>query len=471
MLESRLRIAIPVACWATFLALVAPGVAAAGEISGLPSHLPPTVRPDYLYFLGNDFVASGTSDDYRTQQIMVAGRFRESWLASLDQSIFTREDLAVGDRARIDTMTLSLGYELLRNDTEGQRTSLAAGVALRSIGNYAGDRIQNGFHRLVASDTDAIPYTDTRETDPAAWFLVEHYRRFSAASGDDFWRNWDIGLWARAGAFGSGGGHFDGIAGLYAVASRPALDLWLGLRRDWRRGYDQDFVLQDTAAEEDKFAVSFGVRFGALVIETVQRIDSAASYGQISFLSSPETRRRTHKSPVRFEGQLSLQMPHVTFQAAARWHRRLFTSPRSLWGEAAFAEIRGGQPQLGRNAALFVDTKQVSLGNEWSRAVSHELQWLRFYTSIGAGWRREQLLGREARSGEKSAAVDRAVLVAEGGIEIDAAALSERMGFRLRLGVTGWLPASDAVVSIGNTNEVIQRAGVSIVTGWVLSWQ
>ena len=102
--------------------------------------------------------------------------------------------------------------------------------------------------------------------------------------------------------------------------------------------------------------------------------------------------------------------------------------------------------------------------------MSHELQWLRFYTNIGAGWRREQLLGRAARSGEKSAAVDRAVLVAEGGIEIDAAALSERMGFRLRLGITGWLPASDAVVSIGNTNEVIQRADVSIVTGWVLSW-
>jgi len=98
------------------------------------------------------------------------------------------------------------------------------------------------------------------------------------------------------------------------------------------------------------------------------------------------------------------------------------------------------------------------------------LLWLRFYTNVGGGWRREQLLGRAVRSGQKSEAVDRAVLTAEGGIEIDAAALSKQLGFRLRLGVTGWLPLSDAVVNIGNTVEVIQRADASIVAGWVLSW-
>jgi len=471
MLASRLRIALAVACVAAVFALVSPNHSVAGEISGLPSHLPPTVRADYLYFLGNDFAASGTSDDYRTEQMMVAGRFRESWLAVLDHSILTRDDLAVGSRARIDTMTLSVGYEFLRTVSATQRASFAGGVALRGFGNYEGERIQNGFHRLVASDTDIIPYTDTRESDAAAWFVAEYYRRLSAASGSEFRRSWDTGLWVRSGAFGSAGGYLDAVAGLYAVASRPALDLWLGIRRDWRSGYDQDFVLQDTAAEENKFAVSFGMRFGALVIETVQRIDSAASYGQVSFISSPETRRQAHAPASRFDGQLSLQIPHITFQAAARWHHRLLTSPQSDWGEAAFAEFRGGQPQLGRNPTLFVDTKQVSLGSEWFRAVSHELQWLRFYTSVGAGWRREQVLGRAARIGQKSEAIDRAVLTAEGGIEVDAAALSKQLGFRLRLGVTGWLPVSDAVVSVGNTVETIQRADASIVAGWVFAWR
>jgi hypothetical protein len=77
---------------------------------------------------------------------------------------------------------------------------------------------------------------------------------------------------------------------------------------------------------------------------------------------------------------------------------------------------------------------------------------------------------RDTRSGETSDAVDRAVLVAEDGIEIGAAALSELLGLRLRLGITGWLPTSDAVVSIDGTSETIQRADTSIVAGCVLAY-
>jgi hypothetical protein len=76
---------------------------------------------------------------------------------------------------------------------------------------------------------------------------------------------------------------------------------------------------------------------------------------------------------------------------------------------------------------------------------------------------------RDSRNGETTEAVDRAVLVAEGGIEIDAAALSEHPGLRLRLGVAGWLPRSGAVVSIGSMSETIQRTDAFIVAGWVLA--
>lgn len=463
------RATMPTACLAGLIVLFATLSSPAGEVSGLPSHVPPTVRPDYLYFLGNDFAAAGTSDDYRTEQMMVAGRFAGSWLAVLDHSILTREDIAESNRARIDTMTLSLGREWLLTNGTARRSTAAAGIALRGIGNFAGERIQNGFHRLVDSETEVIPYTDTRETSPAAWFIAEHYRRVAAASGPGFWQQWDTGLWLRAGAFASTDGQFDAVAGVYAIASRPSLDLWLGLRRDWRSGYDQDFVLRETADEENKYAVSAGLRFGALIFETVQRMDSAASYGQLSFLSSPQTRRSTQQAPARFNGQLSLHLPHVTFQATARWQQRLFITPASRWAEALFIEVRGGQPQLDDDPTLFVDTGQVSFGIEWSRAVSPSLEWLRYYANVGAGWRREQLLGRDVRSGESSEAVDRAVLVAEGGIEIDAAALSKRLDLRLRLGMTGWVPTSDAVVEIGNTSEVIQDADASILVGWVLA--
>lgn len=441
-----------------------------GEISGLPAHLVPTVVADYAYFFGNDFAAARTSDDYRTEQMIVSGRFRKSWIAVVDHSILTREDVPEDKRARIDTMTMSLGYEFLRADGGTQRTTVAAGAAVRATGNFQGERIQNGFHRLVNSDTEFIPYTDTRETDLAAWVLAEHYREFAAVPRDSFAGSWTTGMWLRAGAFVSGGGQRDAVAGVYAVASRGAIDFWLGARRDWRSGYDADFVLRETAHEEDKYAVSFGARIGSLVIETVQRIDSAASYGQLSFISSPETRRNTHMARARVDGQLSLQIPQITFQLAARRHHRLLTSERSRWQEAIFAEVRSGQPQLGHNPTLFVDTTQASLGIEWSRPVVHSTHWLRFYTNIGAGWRQERLLGDGERRGESSDAVDRAVLVAEGGIEIDATALTEHLDLRLRLGVTGWLPTSDAVVDVGNTTEVVQGPDASILAGWVLAW-
>jgi len=453
-----------------FVLCLAAGGSLAGEISGLPAHLAPTVRPDYTFFLGNDFAAVGTSDDYRTEQMIVSARFRESWLAVLDHSIFTREDIAEAERGRVDTMTLSLGYEFFNVVSAAQQTSVLAGLAIRMVGNYDGERIQNGLHRLIESDTVAIPYTSTRQTDPAAWVLAQQHRRFLVATGDGFLNGWDIGYWVRAGALATADGQVDAVAGIYAVASRGQWDLWLGMRRDWRSGYDADFVLRDAAEEENKAAVSFGVRFGALVLETVQRIDSSASYGQLSFVSSPQTRGAATPGPVRADLQFTLHMPHITFQVAGRWYRRLFTANDSPWEEAILAEIRGGQPQLGRNPTLFVDTSQMSLGLEWSRPVTRQIDWLRFYTSASIGWRREQLLGREELLGEDSESVDRGVLLAETGLEFDAARLSRRSRFKLRFGVTGWRPTSDAVVDVGATTATIQKPGASIVLGWVFAF-
>ena len=183
----------------------------AGEVSGLPPGLAPTIRPDYTYFLGNDFAASGTSDDFRTGQMMVTGRFADAWLAVVDHSIFTREDGGGDQRGRVDTMTWSLGYELFRIDQPGRRSSLFAGAAIRSVGNFGGARIQNGFHRLIESDTDAIPYTDTRQSDPAAWFLGQHFQRLRAATDTGFMRRWDLGYWARLGGLATTDGQIDGI--------------------------------------------------------------------------------------------------------------------------------------------------------------------------------------------------------------------------------------------------------------------
>ena len=73
--------------------LLASQLVCAGEISGLPPHMAPTVRPDYSFYLGNDFAAAGTSDDFRTEQMIITGRLGDSWVAVVDHSIFTREDV------------------------------------------------------------------------------------------------------------------------------------------------------------------------------------------------------------------------------------------------------------------------------------------------------------------------------------------------------------------------------------------
>jgi hypothetical protein len=448
------------------------GNVSAGEVSGLPHHLAPTTRPDYSYFLGNDFAASGTSDDFRTGQMAITGRFGDSWVAVLDHSIFTRQDELNDRRGRTDTMTASLGFEILGTEASDRHTSIVLGAALRAIGNFEGERIQNGVHRLIESDTERIPYTDTEQTDPAAWFLGEHIRELRSATGNDFFDSWDLGYWARLGAIATFDGQFDAMAGLYAVAKRRQVNLWLGVRRDWRTGYDDDFVLRDTAHEEAKFAVAFGARFGALVIETVQRLDSSASYGQLSFISSPDTRRESAPTkPARFDFQAALQVPHINFQLASRWHRPVFMAETSAWSESLVAEIRGGQPQLGSDPTLFVETGQVTLGMEWSRRIVEHSEWLRFYSNAGLGWRSERLLLRDENARGESEKVDRGVAAAEAGLEFAAAPLGDRVQFKLRLGVAAWLPFDDAVVEIGEVSETIQESGASLALGWVFAYR
>jgi len=441
----------------------------AGEISGLPPHLAPTIVPDYQFFLGNDFAAIGTSDDFRTEQMIVSGRFGDNWLATIDHSIMTREDLDESQRARIDTATVAVGYEFLVNGSASRRSVVAGGIALRAVGNFEGERMQNGFHRLIGSDTESFPYTDTRDAAPAAWGLAQHYHRFRRAADRRLLPGWNTGYWARAGLFAATNGQFDAVAGVYGVASRGPVDLWLGLRRDWRSGYGADFVLQETAAQEDSFAVSLGARFGALVFETVQRIDSSASYGQLSFIAAPALRGERESRAARGDLQASLQLPQVTFQLAGRWYRRILTGPESVWREALLAEVRGGEPQLGRDPSLFVETTQLSFGMEWSRPFPARSDRLRFYVNGGAGLRYERLLGREQLLGEASSRIGRAVLAAESGFEVYAARLSANSRLHLRLGVAGWLPASDATVTIDSSTATLQQSGAAIIVAWVVS--
>lgn len=442
----------------------------AGEVSGLPPHLVPTTSPDYTFYLGNDFLATGTTDDFRTQQIIVTATLKERWFLLLDHSTLTATNPSSGPPARIDLMGLSLGYKLINEQSPDRNQSLMMGIGARGVGNFEGSRIQNGFHALIESETSTLPYAQTRQTDATLWALGEHHQILHKATGTGWVSGWDRGYWARGGALATTDGQFDAVAGLYAVASRPGFDLWLGVRRDWREGYNADNVQAETAAQESKMAISYGARLGAVVLEVVQRSDSEASYGQMSFVTSAATRKSSPERDVRGDLQLGLYLPHMMFQLAGRTHKRIFTDDNSIWRESILVDLRAGRPQLGRDITRFVDTVQVTAGLEFSRPMSPSSPWLRFYSAASLGWRREQLIGEGDLAGVRSESADKAVLQADIGIEIDTTSIRSNWRHSLRFGLSGWLPTESVVVTDGGLPSELQRAGASVAVLWTFDY-
>jgi hypothetical protein len=442
----------------------------AGEIAGLPPHLIPTTSPDYSFYFGNDFLATGTDDDFRTQQLIASAAIADRWILALDHSTLTRSEAVSGPPARIDLLSLSLGYKLLNTSTPQRSSSLSIGVGARGVGNFAGSRIQNGFHRLIESETNFLPYAETRQTDPTLWVLGEQHKIVRHAKGSGIFSGWDTGYWIRGGALATADGQLDAVAGLYAIASRPGFDLWLGPRRDWREGYTADLVQVETAAEEDKTAISYGVRLGSMVVEVVQRFDSAASYGQISFVSSTATRKTPATTGDRGDLQLGLYLPDMMFQLAGRWHKRIFTDDNSTWRESILVDLRGGQPQLGGDPTRFTKVSQLTAGLELSRPLGSSVPWLRFYSAGSLGWRSEQLIGRGDLAGVRSSAYGKAVLQADVGLEFDTTQLSSSWRHSLRFGVSGWLPSGSVLVGDGGLASGLHRPGASIAVVWAFEY-
>ena len=226
-----------------------PSPAISGEMPGLQPQIPPFVERDLEVTFSNDFLGRGGSvDDFRTQQMVIAAGISERWLVLLDHSILTLGDAQ--QAGRVDQLSASVGYRLMNKVTDHSVSNLSAGMGIRNAGDFAGERMQNGFHRLIGSDVRSLPYSDADSTDATAWFDVDHYRDLR-----DF--------------------------------------------EKWRTGYTAAIV-RETAIAEDDLAVAMGIRFGALVVETVQQLNNDASYGQLRLVSSGKSDATTkHAIPNR----------------------------------------------------------------------------------------------------------------------------------------------------------------------------
>lgn len=445
------------------LAAFATVPAGAGEIPGLPPQLPPQLDRALEVTFSNDFLGRGGSvDDFRTQQFILRAEISDKWIALLDHSILTLSNSPTP--GRVDQLSASLGYQMIDSVNDQMASKFVAGVGVRSSGDFAGQRMQNGFHRLVGSTIENLPYTDTSRTDATAWFDAGHYRTFGGPGEAGLVGKWRTGYWVRASSLATSGGQLDASAGLFVVASRPAIELWFGLRRDWRSGYDAP-VLRETAAAEDDLAIVLGARFGALVLETVQQVNNEASYGQLRLVSTGIRTSTAGNHTARLGMEASFLLPNVQLRLAGRYRGRIFTTQDSLWRETVVVAASWGEPQYKDNTNIFVQSWQIEIGLDFERPVSEQHDWLGAYATAGAGWRNERLIGIDSLAGKTSETAGRAVLSVGTGLRIDAASLGEQWNFRIQIGLIGRLPLSNADLQIGTMVLGVQKPALDFMIG------
>jgi hypothetical protein len=452
------------------IALGAPVLeSSAGEIAGLRSQLVPTTDPDFSLNFSNDFLGRGGSvDDFRTAQIIVASKLGDNWFALLDHSTLTLEETVL--RGRVDQVTGSLGYRFIDRKSSDSVIRVAAGSGFRAAGEFSGESMQNGFHQIIGSEITDLPYVAASSTDLTLWVDADYYRTFHASKGDGFWGGWKNGYWIRASSLATGGGQWDNALGIYAVTSKRTLDIWLGARSDWRSGYDQDFVQSATAAAESDIAFVLGVRWGALVLETVQQLNNEASYGQLKLVSDGREPFPAAGALPRFSIEFGIILPDVQMQLAGKIASHVLTGPDSTWRESLVIDTRFGQPQYEDDPSLFVETRQLSVGMEWERHLSRSLNWISAYGALGLGYRYEKLLGDGALAGE-SDATGKATATFGTGLRFSAADLGGGWRYRLQLGVTGWLPASTSDVQIAGQTVQLQQAGLGVSLGMTFDFE
>ena len=135
--------------------------ATAGEIPGMPPAQLPLFERDFTLTLSNDFLGEGgIVDDFRTQQVIATLKLDQRWLAVVDHSILTYKDPS--SPGRLDQVSASLGYQLIDKVSAHGTDQLTIGGGLRSTGDYAGEKIQNGFHRLVGRGLELCALTTRR---------------------------------------------------------------------------------------------------------------------------------------------------------------------------------------------------------------------------------------------------------------------------------------------------------------------
>ena len=441
-----------------------PSHAQGGEVAGLAANTPPTVNRPLEFAFSNDLLGRGGSvDDFRTQQFIITGEIGERWEITVDHSILTLVD--ADEPARTDQLSASVGYRLFDTSNDRETNRLTAGLGLRGYGDFAGERIQNGSHQLVRSSPELVPYTDLDRTDGTLWLDAQRTALFKGEVDSQEWR---YGYWLRGSALWASDGQLDSALGAYLTAGRRSIDMWFGLRHDWRSGYEERVLVETALAEEDLAAV-FGLRWGPIIFETVQQFDNKASYGQIRLVAAGFGEERAQAQQSRFALDAGISIPDVLLHVTGR-HRSDWLNRRdSAWQRSLFVTGGYGEPQHDDDPSIYRRTVQAGVGIEWEKPLAAGNGWASVYGSLGAGWRQERIFAYEnKRISEESDTVSGGALLTGFGLRFDAGELISRINFRIQLGLSAWVPFSDASLDMGGETFLVQRPSYAITLGLTL---
>ncbi|RMF97504.1 MAG: hypothetical protein D6727_05365 [Gammaproteobacteria bacterium] len=465
----RAGVALPALVAAVaLLGLVA--AAAAGEIAGLPPATPPFIPQRAEISVGNDiFGRGGLTDDHRTQQLVLALPLGERWVTAVEHSMLTLEkDTATP--GRLDQLAASVGYRFGGSDGEMSGWSLLAGAGLRRVGNFGGARIQNGFHRLFDQRSIDLPYVETRQTDATGWLRLEHFAPFPGA-GSNVPGAWRFGYWVQASGLASSDGQQDAALLGALTASRGWFGAWLGLRGDWREGYDADPVQREAARNDAGGFVVVGLRAGPVLLETSQGFQPDKAFGRLSFVADLPAGDwpRPPGGEWSLAGGFTVPELYLGLQGRGLLCGWLPCSERRHW--RAVLDLRRGQPPLDSANDRYLDAWQFGAGLELEVAPAWLPRWLTLFGSAGAGWRSEQLKGDRYLTGAASERVGRAVGFGELGLRASTIGIGRHWGFRIQAALSGWLPAGSKRVSLAGRSERLQEPGIALLLGGVIEFR
>jgi hypothetical protein len=454
----------PVCVAGLWLVLLTPVVSFAGEIAGLPSNTPPIIdRPLEFAFSNDLFGRGGSVDDFRTQQFIISAAIGERWELTVDHSILTLVD--ADEPGRTDQLSAALGYRLFDTRNDRRINRLTAGLGVRGYGDFGGERIQNGSHQLVRSSVELVPYTDLNRTDATAWFDAQRFVLFKGEFDTD---NWRYGYWLRGSALWASDGQLDSAMGVYLTAGRRSLDMWIGLRQDWRSGYEEP-VLIETAFVEEDLAVVIGLRWGPIIFETVQQFENKGSYGQIRLVAAGFGEERARAKESRFAFDASITIPDVVLNLTGRHRSEWLNRGDSAWQRSLFVMAGYGEPQNDDDPTIYRRTQQIGAGVEWEKPLGAHDGWVSVYSSLGAGWRQERVFAYEnKRVSEQSDTVSRGAVLAGLGLRFESGEFISRLNFRIQLGLSAWIPFSDAQLDMEGETFRVQRPMVAVTLGLTL---